>query len=400
MTKTKWLLLAIASSIASLGLHLYLTLHFYEVQLGISGDSLCNLGSSFNCDAVTLSRFSQIWGIPVAAFGFAAHAILLLTLGIWWLGLSSQRERILRFAFWIASLVLLASFVMGGISVIFLQTYCLFCLLTYLFSIALFIGMYASVPLVRAEFFSDLNDLVLVNRAWLLVLLMIPGLGWITHLAMQKHYGVGQLALIAEEALLGWKAEFPHAFDSSKGLLDVSSLGIPDGTKPMEIVEFADYLCPHCKVAAQSLNSFLQTRAGTQLLFKSFPLDGNCNDSGVPKGDGLRCELAYFVHCAEKTSSKGNLAKKKIFEGQEGWNLSTWSADRLRLVSDLGLDETAVQSCMTDPTTRQAILEQAAEGSRAGIRGTPAIFVNGRSLQRGQMVPVLERVRGFLVSEK
>lgn len=74
----------------------------------------------------------------------------------------------------------------------------------------------------------------------------------------------------------------------------------------MTIVEFADYLCPHCKVAATSLHNFIKQHPDVLLIFKPFPLDGKSNAAlAEHKGNGIRCLLPKITFCMEQLEQKG-----------------------------------------------------------------------------------------------
>ena len=62
------------------------------------------------------------------------------------------------------------------------------------------------------------------------------------------------------------------------------------------------------------------------------------------------------------------------------------------LAVQVGLDWSPLVLCMEEVATQDAIVAQAKAGNQAGVTGTPTIFVNGRKLPYGQILPVLEKV--------
>lgn len=48
---------------------------------------------------------------------------------------------------------------------------------------------------------------------------------------------------------------------------------------------------------------------------------------------------------------------------------------------ELGLDQAEFNEKMKDPRIRAAIRQDVQEGARAGVRGTPTIFINGKRLR-------------------
>ena len=53
-----------------------------------------------------------------------------------------------------------------------------------------------------------------------------------------------------------------------------------------------------------------------------------------------------------------------------------------------------LQRCMDQPESVDAIKAQAKQGALVNVQGTPAIYANGRALNRGQMLPVLQAAYG------
>ena len=47
----------------------------------------------------------------------------------------------------------------------------------------------------------------------------------------------------------------------------------------------------------------------------------------------------------------------------------------------LGLDQAQYQNKLKDPTLKQRVRQDALEGRRAGVKGAPTIFINGRRLK-------------------
>jgi protein-disulfide isomerase len=191
----------------------------------------------------------------------------------------------------------------------------------------------------------------------------------------------------AKEKVAYWSASPEKKFDPTKGLSMQKG-----STEPvMTIVEFADFRCPHCKHAAPSLHNFTQSHPDVKLIFKPFPLDGTCNEAIKGGGDGISCGLASAVMCSEKIAQKGWLAHDYIFENQMDI-IQAGSLDKnLDVVSKtIGISVEDLKKCINDPTTGELIRSMANEGAAAQIQGTPTVFVNGKLLSGGQLIPILE----------
>jgi len=62
-------------ALAGVGLSIFSLLH----NQGLADGTACTLGEVFNCDLVNLSRYSKIFGIPVALLGILGYGFIVLT---------------------------------------------------------------------------------------------------------------------------------------------------------------------------------------------------------------------------------------------------------------------------------------------------------------------------------
>ena len=384
--------LALMGCVLSIGAHLYLTLHYYPLKFGFaSGDSLCNLNAKFDCDAVSASSYSALFGIPLAAWGAVFYSVLFLLILMSWLEWSDHPERLRRWTVLLAGTGVGASVVMAGISLSFLQTYCLFCIALYVFSIFIF----ASVRgLLREPFFANLKeDLPLLwseSRGILFAIAAVPVMAFLTHKIFSQNLGGGQLTRLVAESMREWEASPKVDFVAKPSLAS----GAEASQATLTLSEFADFRCGHCKRASFTLHAFVKAHPDVRFEFYSFPLDGACNDK-IQQATGLSCRLASAVYCAEK-DGKGWEMHDLIFAKQETINNFTTTAQIDSLLANeiaiTGLNWESVKRCIDQPETTDAIKAQAKQGALANVPGTPTVFGNGRLVTRGSMLPVLQAI--------
>jgi protein-disulfide isomerase len=77
----------------------------------------------------------------------------------------------------------------------------------------------------------------------------------------------------------------------------------------------------------------------------------------------------------------------KLFENHKQLNDTKFQA----LATDLGLDLERFNKDMNDPSIQRLIYRDVKEGRNAGIRGIPAIFINGKLL-KNTSGPVFQRM--------
>jgi uncharacterized membrane protein len=390
MTQPKTTPFAVFSGITFLAVlnQLYLVWQHYSLKMGLgSGPGLCNINESFSCDAVALSSYAQILGVPVALWAAATHiALLIFIVSIWLSGKDSARLQ--RFAFLLTTFIMVMSFVMAPISFFIIKKYCLFCAFAYLLSFVQFGLAYKIFPHNFKNLGSDIKSLFTDNKATAFIFIFVPAAAFLSNSIILDSLGYDRAELFMEENAQGWRTSPVTEFDANLGLVHAN--GTP--TK-MTIVEFADYLCPHCKHAAPTMKAFANSHPGTKLIFKVFPLDGTCNEGLTRKGDGLRCQLSYTTFCAEKIAHKGWEAHYWIFENQEQLSLGNFSESVAKIASEFQIPPAELQKCIdSSDEVRDQVSRQAKEGMKANIPGTPTIFVNGKKLENGQFLPLLDKV--------
>lgn len=385
MTRNRtFLWIAILSTLAAIGVHGYLTMHHYEMILGVArGKGLCNLGGAFDCDAVNTSKYSELFGRAIALWGAAVNTFLVLMM-IWHALTGSERLR--RYSFYLASFVAIVSIVMGLISYTQIRVFCLFCSTVYVLS---FIAAIALALYNRGEQFSRIGDdlralfrrapegsmSVLVSG---LVLTLLPVMA--IHSSYMTAYGE-RLRWAIPESLDIWRTAQPFTFTDEGGLIK----GAPADKAALTLVEFADFRCPHCKTAVPGLHSFVKSRPDVRLVFLNFPLDSSCNSA--MKQPGTSCAMAKAVYCANQ-AGKGWEAHDWLFDNQGKVTPESLTG----LPGILGLDEAQFKSCTEANQTHEAISAQAELGLKAGVKGTPSVYANGKSLPEGFMIPILEAV--------
>ncbi|MBT4762197.1 MAG: thioredoxin domain-containing protein [Bdellovibrionaceae bacterium] len=384
--------LAILIILAAIITHAYLSVHYYPVKFGTAtGDSVCNINSTFNCDSVAASEYSSFLNIPLAVWGVVTNILLFILLAIPLMGFTEKPKQYFSAAFYFSTVVLSASFVMGGVSLVKLNTYCLFCIIAYILSIFSFelIRRINNEENPEKDFKLEFTNLKLL----IIALFMIPVLSFIVHKAVMASYdadikksGQGSLESFIHRSVKGWESTPKFDFPDS----DALTMGPADAK--IVIVEFADFLCPHCKKAAPSLHSFTKSHPDVQLKFYAFPLDGSCNKAIKRTGGGERCKLAKATYCANQKGF-GWPMHDYLLNNQEKMQSHDAIDSGIKHVLEKDFPMLSFESfkvCLDSEETHEAILKHAARGETAKIEGTPTVFLQGKKLNGGQILPILE----------
>jgi protein-disulfide isomerase len=158
---------------------------------------------------------------------------------------------------------------------------------------------------------------------------------------------------------------------------------------PIKIVEFADFECPACRRLNHAMKPLLEKYEGKyELIFRNYPIDNSCNPGVNRVFHKYACVGAFFSRCAAE-QGKFWEALEFLF-AYEGFE-SDASAEQFEgdLVTvgarDLLLDAEAIKSCLQSGRYRQKILQDIEEGNRIGLRGTPALWINGKPAPYGSL---------------
>ncbi len=383
--KSKWLFrIAILSTLASIAIHVYLTNHHYNFKYGqIVGESLCNINEKFNCDRTVSSPYSEFLGIPIAIFGGLLNFVLFgLLMCFLFPIVSSKTQKDLKMPIKALSLgIFLASLVMGGLSVFVLKTICPFCAMAYFLSFISFLCLWAALSKgyeIQSRNKSNKTTTGSLDFSFFHLKLFggiavfTLGFGLLFHNNGLRQYGGKELKEITKLQLQTW-------LDGPKKDLQLSSPLVikPSKEAKMKVVEFADFLCPHCARASRIIHSFIKNHPDVEFSFQAFPLDGECNPV-IKHTRGTPCLLARLSHCAGQQDQAWKV-QSWIFENQR--NLMTKEKIHKKLkenLSSLGLEEKELMTCLDSEETRRIIREQAKIAEKAGVTGTPTFYINGK----------------------
>ena len=86
----------------------------------------------------------------------------------------------------------------------------------------------------------------------------------------------------------------------------------------------------------------------------------------------------------------------KLFENYRQINAATFTA----LATDLGLDLERFNKDMNDPSIQRLIYRDFKEGQDAGIRGIPAVFINGKVLKNTSLPGFQQMIEAELQKRK
>jgi len=167
-----------------------------------------------------------------------------------------------------------------------------------------------------------------------------------------------------------------HAFT-----VDGSPTRGPDDA-PVTLVEFADFECPHCAAAVPLIDAVMQVHPGkVRLVYKTFTLPFH-----------TRGEPAARAALAAGLQGRFWEMEHLLFERQQHLE----DADLERYAQMLRLDIARWKVDVNSAVVTDAIAKAHKLGEEINIKGTPAIYINGRELDVENDEGLEERVAGEL----
>jgi len=176
------------------------------------------------------------------------------------------------------------------------------------------------------------------------------------------------------------QAQPPSPVVDMKTLVDDDTVrGSPDAK--VTIVEFSDYECPFCE--RFYTQTYLQLKAEyidtgkVKFIYRDFPL------SFHPQAQ----KAAEAAECAGEQGKYYEMHDLLFGKGVSG-GVNSFKAYAI----ELGLDTTKFNDCLDSGSMAGEVRKDMNDGSRAGVRGTPAFYINGQSLSGAQPIEAFRQI--------
>ena len=145
------------------------------------------------------------------------------------------------------------------------------------------------------------------------------------------------------------------------------------------IVEFSDFQCPFCRKVQSTLKNLLEKYQGqVSLAYRDFPLRGRHSQAELA-AEASRCaaEQGKFWEYHDLLFANGDKLSR---------------AGAAEMAQSLNLDEKQFDACLASDKYTKQIEQDLQDGIRAGVEGTPGIFINGILLSGAQPEAAFEKI--------
>jgi protein-disulfide isomerase len=179
-----------------------------------------------------------------------------------------------------------------------------------------------------------------------------------------------------------------HPFAGTRSTLQERANGPYRGSasKDLELVEFADFQCPHCKAAQANMDKLVADFPKARIVFQNDPLVSIHPES---------LKAAEFGTCVAKLAGSTAFFQfaSAVFEGQDG--LSTPDGATLTLNSaatKAGLDPAKVAACVALPETKATVEASMQLSKDLDIASVPTLVINGREVPANAPYETLKQI--------
>jgi len=444
-----FLLAVVVVSLLGLGSSVYLSILHWQVHNLPGHVSFCAISEEVNCDTVSISKYSDLFGVPISTWGIFYY-VLLITLGLW--GFFAKRS---PFPWGLVGALnvgaLAATVFLFLLSKLIIQAFCIMCislysvnLLTGVLSVLgqrkaglnglsainlLLIGMLTGAGIFTGLFSTYATQSVLFLVLAGLVLLAVLALIFkgklqgereifgrlkqdLLHLIKPLYLGVG-LAALAAALVAAVLVVTPHLYPKSNnviagGLKNISSGHTPEGhnwigaeNPELVIVEYSDYECPFCNRAHGVVRQIVREKKDwLRLVHVHVPLDHTCNKTLRKPFHRHACDCARAAICADRQNYFWQM-NDLLFSRRGGLDAN----GLVMLAESIGMNARLFRTCMAAAETEQKLqgdLEEcrivAMECREMGKRfGTPTFTVGGQVVvgakKRQFWVQLVDRLR-------
>ncbi|MBT3182738.1 MAG: thioredoxin domain-containing protein [Deltaproteobacteria bacterium] len=393
----KWaLIIALIVAFCGVTLSVISSTQYFRIQQGgLEKQSFCAINDTFNCDIVTASSYAKLFGVPNAWLGvlfYGAAALLIIFV----IASKKQRKSTRTFLWFMSLWGLLFSIYLAYASFFIVGALCILCIGMYAVNILLFVLLFVSSPIPVRGFFGFLSD-------------YIKGVfGKKTKLGGNTHI-LSHLAFIAAVFFIGLLiySNVNAKYKKMKGNQDVDQLvkyhsmqslhdievdpewamwGNPNAK--VTLVEFSEYQCPFCRIAAFNIKPFLyEYKDDIKYYFVDFPLDNSCNLEMSRQMHPVACFAARAAQCAGRKDAFWS------FHDEMFRNQKKLSEDFIvGLAKDRGWDVDEFKGCIDSPEIKELVSGELKAGRKAGVSGTPSLFIDGKKLKYWRNPDVLRAV--------
>ena len=183
----------------------------------------------------------------------------------------------------------------------------------------------------------------------------------------------------------------PKLLDDPVPIPTLGSPAMGPATTPITLVEFSDFQCPYCSKAVAQINATLKAYPNdVRLIFKQYPLVELHPAAAISAAASLAAHAQgkFWAMHDVMFANRPKLSRESIL---------AWA-------KEIGLDMKRFTADLDSDAIKKAVARDRANGDKAGVEGTPTVFLNGQryngDLAPDAIKPVIEGELKRLAAKK
>lgn len=355
-------------SLIGLALSIELCIVFYNANFALDAPpSICAINESFDCDGVAKTQYSQFLGVPLALWGLVLYLFFIFMTyvdklqNIKFLGFLKVFKNPSSYIFCIGLLSFIISMILGSISVLKINSVCIFCFMTYFIDLLIALvsknwgsGIFYEIKNSAADFIEAIKVPRYALSFTIIVLMAAAVLTYTT---------TSNILSPQIKKKLNWQ----KTFKSYDGNVDGNIIGPKNAD--LVVHEYIDFNCPGCFYANLYLHRILTEFENVKVIQHILPLQKECNHNMKHDGHKDSCIKAQYALAAKRQNKYWQMADILFIDSPEG---EKEIIEKARL---LEFDIKKLKEDAHSDEIKKELEDAVLDADSKEVYGTPTLFI-------------------------
>lgn len=367
MSKIKRILITILC-LVGLGLSIELCVVYFNANfVENAAPSICAINDAVDCDSVAKTTYSQFWGIPLSLWGvFLYLFILFMTFvdklkNLSLLGFLKVFKNQTSYIFCVSLLAFCLSMILGTISIVKINSICVFCFLTYLVDLLIALTSKNWGKGIFYELKNSINDFIeaIKVKAYALAFLSVV----LVFICCIDYFILSNVLTPQVKQV----QEMKQYFKNYEKLADKNILGPEDAD--VVIKEYIDFNCGGCFLVNLYIHRIIDEFENVKVIQYNLPLEKVCNPNMLYEGHKNSCLKASYALAAENQNKYWEMSDVLFSKSP---NSEKEIIEQARL---LDFDIKKLKTDANGEEVKNKISELIGNADAESIEGTPTLII-------------------------
>lgn len=358
-------------SLIGLALSIELCIVFYNANFVVdAAPSICAISETMDCDSVARTSYSQFLGVPLSLWGVCLYLFFLFMTyvdklkNIKFLGFLNVFKNQSSYIFCVATLSFVISIILGCISVLKINSICIFCFITYLVDLLIALiskdwkcGLITEIKTSIADFKEAIS---VPKYAFWFTLIVLLAASVLTYTSVSN---VMSPQMIKKSL---WEKTFKNYDKITNGKV------MGPETAEITIHEYIDFNCPGCFYANLYLHRIVDEFENVKVEQHILPLAQACNHNMQHEGHTTSCLKAQYAIAASKQNRYWEMSDYLFLEAPDN------EKQILEVARLLNFDIKKLKEDANSEKIKKEIENGVLDADSKEIVGTPTLFIGMR----------------------